>query len=180
MKQSLISNTPKHFLNRGQHLHWHCSSYTDILSFHTTIPNLLGNFALQRRHNGRDSVSNHQPHDCLLTRLFSRSSKKTSKLRVTCLCAGDSPGTGEFPVQMASCAENVSIWWRHQGNLLSKLQYSLNVFYLEYSTCKQLKRPSRSRKTCILDLRIFFLIFKSALMSSACTRVGRNLTTFMI
>ena len=27
--------------------------------------------------------------------------------------AGFSPGTGEFPTQMASNAENVSIWWRH-------------------------------------------------------------------
>ena len=26
---------------------------------------------------------------------------------------GNSPGTGEFPAQMASNAENVSIWWRH-------------------------------------------------------------------
>ena len=41
------------------------------------------------------------------------SSKKTSKLRVTGLCAGNSPVTGEFPAQMASDAENVSIWWRH-------------------------------------------------------------------
>ena len=32
-------------------------------------------------------------------------SKKTSKLRVTGLCAGNSPGTGEFPAQMASDAE---------------------------------------------------------------------------
>ena len=68
---------------------------------------------LQWRHNERDSVSNHQPHDCLLNRLFRRRSKKTSKLRVTGLCAGNSPGTGEFPAQMASYAENVSIWWRH-------------------------------------------------------------------
>ena len=36
-----------------------------------------------------------------------------SKLRVTGLCVGNSPGTGEFPAQMASNAENVSIWWRH-------------------------------------------------------------------
>ena len=42
-----------------------------------------------------------------------RRSKKTSKSRVTGLCAGNSPGTGEFPAQMASNAENVSIWWRH-------------------------------------------------------------------
>ena len=40
-------------------------------------------------HNGRDSVSNHQPHDCLLDCLFRRRSKKTSKLRVTGLCVGN-------------------------------------------------------------------------------------------
>ena len=34
---------------------------------------------------------------CLLSRLFRRRSKKTSKLRVTGLCAGKSPETGEFP-----------------------------------------------------------------------------------
>ena len=53
------------------------------------------------------------PHHCLLNRLFRRRSKKTSKLRVTGLCAGSSPGTGEFPAQMASNVVNVSIWWRH-------------------------------------------------------------------
>ena len=37
------------------------------------------------------SVSNHQPHDCLLNRLFTRRSKKTSKLRVTGLCERNSP-----------------------------------------------------------------------------------------
>ena len=71
---------------------------------------------LQWRHNGLDGVSNHQPHHCLLNRLFGRRSKKTSKLRVTGLCVGNSPGTGEFPTQMASNAENVSIWWRHHVN----------------------------------------------------------------
>ena len=50
-----------------------------------------------------------------LNRLFRRISKKTSKLRVTGLCAGKSPVTGEFPAQMANNAENVSIWWRHYG-----------------------------------------------------------------
>ena len=47
--------------------------------------------------------------------LFSFRSKKSWKLRVTGLCAGNSPGTGEFPAQMASYAENVSIWWRHHA-----------------------------------------------------------------
>ena len=60
---------------------------------------------LQWRHNGCDGVSNHQPHSCLLNRLFGRRLKKTSKLRVTGLCARNSPGTGEFPAQMASNAK---------------------------------------------------------------------------
>ena len=75
-------------------------------------------FPLRWRHNERDSVSNHQPHHCLLNRLFRHRSKKTSKLRVTGLCVGNSPGTGEFPTQMASNSENVSIWWRHHASLL--------------------------------------------------------------
>ena len=52
---------------------------------------------LKWRHNGRDGVSNHQPHHCLLNRLFERRS-------------GNSPVTGEFPAQMASNAKNVFIW----------------------------------------------------------------------
>ena len=56
-------------------------------------------FTLKWRHNERDGVSKHQPHDCFLNRLFRRRSKKTSKLCVTGLCAGNSPVTGEFPAQ---------------------------------------------------------------------------------
>ena len=69
--------------------------------------------SLQWRHNKHDGVSNHQPRDCLFSRLFRSRSKKTSKLRITGLCEGNSPLTGEFPAQRASNAENVSIWWRH-------------------------------------------------------------------
>ena len=61
-------------------------------------------------------ASQKQPHDCLLNSLFGRKSKETSKFRVTGLCAGKSPETGEFPAQMASNAENASIWWRHHGS----------------------------------------------------------------
>ena len=64
----------------------------------------LARNTLKWRHDGHDGVSNHQPHDCLLSRLFRCRSKKTSKLRVTGLCEGNSP---------ASNAENVSIWLRH-------------------------------------------------------------------
>ena len=54
---------------------------------------LVCGFPSQRTSNSahplrwRHSVSNHQPHNCLLNRLFGCRSKKTSKLRVTGLCA---------------------------------------------------------------------------------------------
>ena len=79
-----------------------------LLLFH-----MAGYVSLQWRHNEHYGVSNHQPHHCLLNRLFRRISKKTSKLCVTGLCSGTSSETGEFPTQMTSYAENVSIWWRH-------------------------------------------------------------------
>ena len=78
--------------------------------------------SLQWRHNERVCVPNH------LTIVYStvyssHRSKKTSELRVTGLSAGNSPVTGEIPAQMASYAENVSIWWRH------------NVVAVEYHQC---------------------------------------------
>ena len=63
----------------------------------STAPDPLMCYSLRWRHNGYDSVSNHQPHGCLLNRLFRRRSKKTSKLRVTGLCAGNSPGPVNSP-----------------------------------------------------------------------------------
>ena len=39
--------------------------------------------------------------------------RKHWQLRVTDVCEGNSPVTGEFPAQRTSNAENVSIWWRH-------------------------------------------------------------------
>ena len=88
---------------------------------------------LQWRHNGCDSVSNHQPHDCLPNRLFRRRSKKTSKHCVTGLCVGNSPGTGEFPAQMDSYAENVLIWWRHHETCMGKR--TLNQEKTQYIAC---------------------------------------------
>ena len=54
------------------------------------VCSLIVRHSLQWRHNEHDGVSNQQPHDCLLNRLFRRRSTKTSKLRI---CAV----TGEFP-----------------------------------------------------------------------------------
>ena len=83
--------------------------------------------SLQWIHNERDGVSNHQPHDCLLSRLFRHRSRKTSKHCVSGLCEGKSPVTGEFPAQRASNVENISIWWRHHViNYISNRTQSAN------------------------------------------------------
>ena len=68
---------------------------------------------LQWRHNERGSTPNHERLHCLLNCRFRCRSKKTSKLRVTGLCARNSPVTGEFSAQKADNAESVYIWWRH-------------------------------------------------------------------
>ena len=79
-------------------------------------PTTMKPCSLQWHHNERNGILNRRRLDFLLNRLFRRRSKKISKLRVTGLCEGNTPVTGEFPAQMASNAENVSIWWRHHAH----------------------------------------------------------------
>ena len=55
------------------------------------------NRVIKKRHTERYGVLNHRRLECLLNRLSRRRSKKTSKLRVTGLCEGNLPGTGELP-----------------------------------------------------------------------------------
>ena len=92
---------------------------------------------LRWRHNGRDSVSNHQPHGCFVNRLFRHRSKKTPKLRVTGLCAGNSPGTGEFPAQMASHAEKC--FHLMTSSCDGRIWHSANWQLHRYVICRFLK-----------------------------------------
>ena len=71
-----------------------CSIYSqrEELSIPIRNPTENANPALRWRRNEHDGVLNRQPFHCLLSRLFGRRSKKTSKLRVTGLCVGNSPG----------------------------------------------------------------------------------------
>ena len=63
---------------------------TNMMQNHQTDSKNL--WTLHWHHNDHDGVSNHQPHGCLLNRLFGYRSKKTSKLCVTGLWVGNSPG----------------------------------------------------------------------------------------
>ena len=75
---------------------------------------------LRWRHNDHYSVLNHQPHGCLRNRLFRRRWKKTSKLRVTGLCVGNSPGPVNSP---------------HKGPVTRKMFPFDDVIMMNFSHC---------------------------------------------
>ena len=85
-----------HLSKRGpwEHPSGNCTDWSMLIkSWPLSSPSIT----LQWRHNDHDGVSNRQPHGCLLNRLFRRRSKKISKLRVTGLCVGNSPGPVNSP-----------------------------------------------------------------------------------
>ena len=72
--------------------------------------------------SARDGVSNHQPHDCLLNRLFNAQIKVNIKAPLLLAFVRgirrwpvNSAGDRWIPQQKASNAENVSIWCRHHA-----------------------------------------------------------------
>ena len=142
----------------------------NVKTQHLCIPYGRG-LPLQGRHSEHNGASKHRRIDCLLNRLFGRRAKKTSKLRVTGLCEGNSPMTGEFPAQMASEAENVSILWDHHD--------PLNVWHLQYvwrylsagpmgrSTISLLHNPGETNAS----VNSSWLILMMGSLSNRCPRV---------
>ena len=99
--------------------------------FSCTKPNKQLN-TLQWHHNGSDSVSNHQPRECLLNCLVRCRSKKTSKLRVTGLCAGihrrpvNSPHKGPVTQKMFPFVDAImrqyTVMWNHALDTLRDVE----------------------------------------------------------
>ena len=123
MQQMCHVGESNNFLSHISLLLWLVLKHTgkidhhQINAEHHTVQTVNIFLVIQWRHNNKhDGISNHQPHNCLLNRLFKHRSKKTSKHRITGLCEGNSPATDEFPTQRASNMENVSIWWHHHVN----------------------------------------------------------------
>ena len=72
------------------------------------------------------TVMNHRRLGSLFSRLFRHRSNKTSNLRVTGLCHGTSPVTGEFPWQRASILRGKCFhWWSYHDTPSKKI----NVTY---------------------------------------------------
>ena len=89
-----------------------------------------------------------------------RRSKKTSKLRVSSICAGNSSGTSEFSAQRASNAENVSIWRRHHVVQLMMGWYQLGSRNASQAACHtrsledNLQSPTNHMATAIMTIII--------------------------
>ena len=124
-----------------ENIHAPYTSMKTSKQLHITGPceenSLVSGFPSQRTSNSahplrwRHSVSNHQPHNCLLNRLFGCRSKKTSKLRVTGLCASKyfHLMTSSCHIMMSSCH------WPHLHELVTKmsdkvLKWSLIVRFM--------------------------------------------------
>ena len=127
---------------------------------------------LQWRHDERDGVSDDQPHECLLDRLFRRRSKKTSKLRVTGLCEGNSLVTGGFPAQKARNAENVSIWWRHHDVTFHEILRPI-FFHNAWLTYVNLQVTNIEPDTFLIAAYCLFNTYiKINKHSSVCVNIG--------
>ena len=61
--------------------------------------------------------------------VYSDADQRKHQSSTSLAIAGNSPGTGEFPAQMASNAANVSIWWRHHGQVPSLVIGPLQSIY---------------------------------------------------
>ena len=94
------------------------------------------NHPLQWRHNGHDGVSNHQPYDCLLKRLFRRRSKKASTL-----------------VQVTACSRIAPSHYLNQCRIISEIQWYLR------GNSQDIPHPSISK----ISLKITNLSFHSAI-----------------
>ena len=91
-------------------------------------------------------------------------SKKTSKLCVTGLCAGNSPVTGEFPAQMASNAETFSIWWRHHVTSF----YLLSLIHTDWKNPNlntyQVRRHIISYPALIISIRFHVYLIQICIL----------------
>ena len=123
--------------------------------------------ALQWRHIECDGVLIHRCLQWLLNCWFRRRPKKTSKVRVTGLCVGNSPVTAEFPTQKASNAENVSIWWCHLE--FGWLTQYCGFYYLATALLNSFSSAFTGRH------RVYICRWKKVISMCRCTKIGKIL-----
>ena len=112
-----------------------CFAFLGLFSVYSRARSQWMFLPLEWCHNEWGGISNHQRFDCLLNCLIRCKSKKTSKLRVTGFCVGNSPVTGEFPAQRDSNLENVSIIWCHHD-----LQITFFIWHEKSVFCVNIRK----------------------------------------
>ena len=87
------------FITHDTFFSWYDNAYTDMHfdEYHTDAFDEWS--SLLWRHNGRDSISNHHPHHCLLIFVFRRRSKKISKSASLAVVRGIHRGAVNSPHQ---------------------------------------------------------------------------------
>ena len=108
--------------------------------------------------------------------------RKPQKLRVTGLCAGNSPATGEFPAQKASNAENFSIWWRHHvwGRVSTTFTISVLTNFRKWKYIAMSHEMNSERQGLIIWEFLGakpILIFQWRHMSVMVSQISGNFTT---
>ena len=123
----------------------------------------FSSLSLQWRHIGRDNVSNHQPHDYLLNRLFKRGSKKNQS-SASLAFVGGGGGIYRWPVNSPHkgpvTRKMFPFWLRHHVELGCHRRYRITsslaqVVALPQLRVKQLPQPINVNLCCIRLWEIF-------------------------
>ena len=103
------------------------------------------------------------------------------------ICAGNSPVTGEFPAQMTSNVENVSIWWRHHEIIAIVLlvQWKTVVFKILINSEPQnwsialhfTSKICESQSSNFTHLHLNFDILTNSAMHITCSSVSSIVTS---
>ena len=84
--------------------------------------------------------------------IYSDADQRKHQSSASLAFVGNSPVTGEFPAQMASNAENVSIWWRHHERQVCRILCGIHYATLNLNLNH--------------DLTLYFWIFKANFYSN--------------
>ena len=76
---------------------------------------------------------------------------------------GISPGTGEFPAQRASYAENVSIWWRHHEG--TRIDNNVFVHQSRHRECLKSRKPVKFAVSYMFSNQHYSDVIMTAMVS---------------
>ena len=139
------------------------------------FPSSAGHTTLQWRQNERDGVSNYQPHDCLLNRLFKHRWMKISKLRVTGLCAGNSPVWPVNSPHKRLVAQKRSPF----EDVIMKCERETKIFHVCDFTCL-MNMVNQSKLHSCTRFRIDAFGPNQMISLTVCDTVTRNIVTFPV